>query len=79
MPSRPDLLPWDLEGKLAHYIEEVGESLKAIGKFNRFGPTPTDSKTGSTYDNIADILLELDDVIFTATKLNAQFRKDFGR
>lgn len=30
--------PNSLEGKIAHFIEEAGESLQAVAKMQRFGP-----------------------------------------
>lgn len=56
---RPDLLPTTIEGKLSHVVEECGEVLQCIGKWQRFGAQDTDRMTGITYDNAADVLLEM--------------------
>src|SRR5712671_5052010 len=59
---RPDLLPITFRDCLSHVVEECGEVLKAIGKLDRFGEKATDPKTGIKYDNIADLLTEINDL-----------------
>jgi hypothetical protein len=59
---RPDLAPVTFRDCLSHVVEECGEVLQVIGKLDRFGETPTDPKTGIKYDNIADLLIEFDDL-----------------
>jgi NTP pyrophosphatase (non-canonical NTP hydrolase) len=62
MSKRPDLLPTTFNDCVAHVIEECGEVLQAIGKFDRFGAVATDAMTGVRYDNVADLLTEMDDL-----------------
>jgi NTP pyrophosphatase (non-canonical NTP hydrolase) len=59
---RYDLLPITQADKIAYLIEECGEVLQVIGKLQRFGENPTDHKTGIKYDNIIDLLAELNDL-----------------
>lgn len=59
---RPDLLPKDLDGSMARFVEEVGECLKPLGKIGRFGLIATDAVTGITYDNALDLFNELHDL-----------------
>lgn len=57
---RLDLLPSSLEGSLARLIEECGETLKAVGKLQRFGLKATDPLTKIEYDNVAKLHSEID-------------------
>jgi len=59
---RHDLLPITQADKIAYLIEECGEVLQIIGKLHRFGENPTDPKTGTKYNNIIDLFVELDDL-----------------
>lgn len=71
---REDLLPTTLEGKIGYTVEECGEVLKAIGKYQRFGPTAIDHKTGIFYNNVVDLLTEMDDLERAITLLRGEFR-----
>lgn len=56
---RVDLLPTTPEGKISRVIEECGEVLQEIGKLQRYGPYPTDHRTGVEYDHWAAMTVEL--------------------
>lgn len=56
---RIDLRPKTIDEHLAYVTEECGEVLQAIGKYMRFGEFATDPKTGTHYDNRADLTTEL--------------------
>lgn len=45
-------------------IEELGETLQAIGKLARFGPQATDA-AGRAYDNFYDFMSEFEQVVST--------------
>jgi hypothetical protein len=59
---RQDLLPVTFEGKLDRIIEECSEVIKAICKLRKHGEHARDPITNIEYDNIADMLNEMDDV-----------------
>lgn len=74
---RSDPVPTDINGKMWRFAEEAGEVVKAISKFQRFGATPTDEKTGITYDNVRDMLAELNDLEHAMTDLRAAMNGSF--
>jgi hypothetical protein len=64
---REDLLPKTFDTGVSRIVEESGEVieiigrvLKITGKLQRFGYIATDSVTGKSYDNVADLFTELD-------------------
>lgn len=59
---REDLLPTTLHGKVSKVIEESGEVLQTIGKYQRHGGRAVDPVTSIVYDNLADMKLELLDL-----------------
>ena len=54
-----EYLPNNLAGMLDHCVEEFGEALAALGKFQRFGPHSTHPDGGRT--NLQGLLEELHD------------------
>jgi NTP pyrophosphatase (non-canonical NTP hydrolase) len=70
--KRADLLPDTFEGKLGNLVEECGEFLQAYGKYIRFGATPTDTKTGKSYDNVADMKAEMRDIAGALNRLGIE-------
>lgn len=58
---RRDLQPKNFEQALVHLIEECSEVIKAACKIQRFGTYAIDPKTGIKYDNITDLLIEIQD------------------
>lgn len=59
---RIDLLPTTLDGKISKTLEESGEVIHCIGKYQRHGEFATDPKTGLKYDNLSDLDGELHDL-----------------
>lgn len=73
---REDLLPKTNEEKIAYLIEECGEVLKAIGKYQRFGPTAVDPVTGIEYNNVSDLLIEMQDLERAIGFVRAELEED---
>lgn len=59
---REDLIPTTAEGALVRVIEECAEVTKAYCKIQRFGDLAVDPVTGIAYDNVGDLLGELNDL-----------------
>lgn len=72
---RPDLLPTTIEGKLSHLVEECGEVLQCIGKWQRFGARATDFQTGITYDNAENLLIELNQLRLAIVTVQEHLRE----
>lgn len=65
--KRPELRPNHFDGKLSKLIEECGEVLHCIGKYQRHGAYATDpSNSEVSYNNISPLkeeILDLKDAI----------------
>lgn len=65
--KRPELRPKHFDGKISKVIEECGEVLQNIGKYQRHGAYATDPSNNEIhYDNInplKDELLDLQDAV----------------
>lgn len=59
--KRPDLNPRSFDGKISKVVEECGEVLQCIGKYQIHGIMPCDGKTGISYNNIKSLETELND------------------
>lgn len=59
---RQDLLPTTLDGKISKVLEECGEVIHAVGKYQRHGEVATDPKTQIKYYNLVDLYEELLDL-----------------
>lgn len=66
---REDLLPVHFDGKVSKVLEECGEVVHCIGKYQRHGAIATDPKTKLEYDNIADMQSELKDLKISIERL----------
>lgn len=54
--------PDDLNGNFAHVMQECGELIQAITKFQMYGAQATDPHTGRKYNNEAHVIAEMQDV-----------------
>lgn len=65
--KRPELRPKHFDGKISKVVEECGEVLQNIGKYQRHGAFATDpADSNINYDNITPLreeLLDLQDAI----------------
>jgi len=59
---REDLLPTTPTGRLIRLIQEAAEVQKAVTKLMIFGATATDPGTNKSYDNVKDLIDEMDDL-----------------
>ena len=59
---REDLLPVHFDGKVSKVLEEAGEVIQCIGKYQRHGALATDPSTKKVYNNISDMKSELIDL-----------------
>lgn len=74
---RVDLLPTTFEGKLTKVIQESAEVIMAITKLQDFGEVATDSVTGITYNNVYDLLSEINDLEHALGRIKKHY-KDRG-
>lgn len=64
-------LPTTLDGKIARYLEEIGETLQVLGKIGRNGMVAQDPYTGIAYDNRAALRREIKDLQDAAERLDS--------
>jgi len=72
---RADLLPTTYQGCLIRVVQECAEVIQAITKLWQYGSTPTDHKTGITYDNVRDILNECNDILHAIEPIILYYRR----
>lgn len=72
-----DFEPKDLAKKKAHFIEEVGEALKELGKCERFGPDSYKPGRDPFDTNIKRLASELRDVGRAARRLRKEIQETF--
>jgi NTP pyrophosphatase (non-canonical NTP hydrolase) len=66
--------PDDLNGNFAHVMQECGELIQAITKFQMYGAQARDPHTGRHYDNEAHIIAEMKDLEGAMARLGNTLR-----